>query len=309
LTNDPSPIHTIGEYAAELLFPDSEGVVLATFSKVAYLRHVSNEVIWLITEGTPLHRRAIQCAGSLPETSVDTPYTVKNKVLMLESGRSVDFNRTLRWKTPSISPEIALPIKELRKLLDVFIAICESLPTPTGLGIFIPEILALAQDRTISNKARGPDLTPAQKFAWPTLTHIARACLTHDIDGLFLHGEKWIGLGEGLTPSGDDFMGGLFFCIRTLQDLYKPLHPSFFSKLEMFLEESKFRTNLISYTLLKDHAHGHGSETLHAFIHALYTGQDLKTMSLLGSELIQIGHSTGWDILTGILTGMLFVFQ
>jgi hypothetical protein len=85
--------------------------------------------------------------------------------------------------------------------------------------------------------------------------------------------------------------------------------PSVFSKLVVFLEKSKSRTNNISYTLFKDLANGHASETHNKFIHKLFIGQDLETMNLLGSELIQIGHSTGWDILAGILTGMLLVLS
>jgi hypothetical protein len=302
------PILTIGDHAANILLPDSEGIVLATFSKVVYLRHASDEIIWLITEGMPMHRRAIQCAGSLPATSVDTPYIMKNKALVLESGSSLDFRSTKIWESPSISPDRALPMLDIKEHLNLFLSSIDDLPSPTGLGMFIPEILNLTQDHTLVHAAEGHELTISQRYAWPTINHITNACLTQDIDGIFEQGEDLIGLGDGLTPSGDDFMGGLLLCIRTLQDLYKPFHPSVLSKAEVFLEKLKSKTNLISYTMLKDHACGHASETLHGFMNALLTGQDLERTSLLGSALIQIGHSTGWDLLTGVLTGMLLIF-
>ena len=256
-----------------------------------------------------MHRRAIQCAGSLPVTSVDTPYIMKNKVLVLESGSSLDFRFAKIWETPSLSQDHALPILDIKGHLDLFLSSINDLPSATGLGIFIPTILTLSQDYKISHIAKDIELASAQKFAWPTLTHIARACLTQDIDGIFKQGEELIGLGEGLTPSGDDFMGGLLLCIRTLQDLYKLFHPSVLSKVEDFVEKLKTRTNLISYTMLKDHAYGFASETLHEFIQVLFTYQDRKYLRHLASDLIHIGHSTGWDLLTGLLTGMLLTFD
>jgi hypothetical protein len=309
LTNDPLSIHTIGEVAAESLVPNSEGVVLATFSNVAYLRHASDEVIWLVTEDAPMHRRALRCSGSLPEMSANTPYIVKNKVITLETGVAFNLSHAKKWKAISPSSDKVLPIKDFKARLELFLSFYKNFPTPTGLGIFIPKIFKSICDPMTIRTPKDMVITASQRFAWPKIDRIVSACFTHDFDEIFKHGEKMIGLGEGLTPSGDDFMGGLFFCIRTLQDLYSPFHPSVFSKLELFLEKSKSRTNLISYTLLKDHANGHASETLHGFIHALSTGQDLETMNKLGSDLIRIGHSTGWDILTGLLTGMLLVFH
>jgi hypothetical protein len=309
LTNDPLPIHMIGEVAAELLLPDSEGVVLATFSNVAYLRHASDEVIWLVTEDAPMHQRALRCSGSPPKMSAKTPYIVKNKVITLESGGVFDFGHAKKWKTTSPSSETVLPIKDFKACLELCLSFYKNFPTPTGLGIFIPKMFKSTWDQMTIRTPKDMVITASQRFAWPKIDRIVSACFAHDFDEIFEHGEKMIGLGEGLTPSGDDFMGGLFFCIRTLQDLYNPFHPSVFSKLDLFLDKSKSRTNLISYSLLKDHANGHASETLHGFIHALSTGQDLETMNKLGSDLIRIGHSTGWDILTGLLTGMLLVFH
>jgi hypothetical protein len=301
------PILNLGDFAANILLPDSEGSVLASFSKVTYLRHALDEVIWFVSEDAPMHRRAIQLPGSLPGFLVDTPYIVKNKVLMLESGYALDFNFAKKWKTPYLFPDHALPIKEIKEYLGQFLSACEGFPSPNGLGLFIPAILNLNQDQANNNTPDRLDLTASQRFAWPTIKHIARACLTRDIDGIFKHGEEMIGLGEGLTPSGDDFIGGLLFCIRKLQDLYKLYHPSVFSKLEEFLERLKSRTNLISYTMLKDHANGYASETLHTFIYELLSGHDRVHLRYLGSELIQIGHSTGWDILAGVMTGMLSI--
>jgi hypothetical protein len=123
--------------------------------------------------------------------------------------------------------ENASPIKEGRKHLDVFLPSCEDFPSPAGLGVFIQEILALSQDCMISHTANDPDLTPARKVAWPTLTHITRACLTNDIEGMLQNGEKLIGLCIGLTPSGDDFIGDCCFASKRFR-AYRGFSVSFF---------------------------------------------------------------------------------
>jgi hypothetical protein len=60
------------------------------------------------------------------------------------------------------------------------------------------------------------------------------------------------------------------------------------------------RTNRISHTLLRDYAVGQGPEPLHHYLHALMNGEPVATITRLASDVIRIGHSTGWDCLTGL---------
>jgi len=114
-----------------------------------------------------------------------------------------------------------------------------------------------------------------------------------------------VGLGEGLTPSGDDFIGGLLFCRKILQDSYPDILDLEFPKLPGFIESIQASTNTISHTFLKDHAEGHGFEPIHLFANAFLTGQPDDLLHKILVDLTHIGHSTGWDLLTGFLTGML----
>jgi hypothetical protein len=301
------PILALGDYAANLLFPDSEGSILASLSEAIYLKLAPDEVIWIVTEGAPLHRRTIQLTGPLPAIPADTSYIVKNKRLALESGGLLDFTSANEWKKPVLPLDHVLPIKDLKVHMNTFLSSCDDFPSPNGWGLFLPKILALARDHHKPCTSEDLKWTSSLKFTWNILGHVVNACLKYDINGIFVHGQELVGLGEGLTPSGDDFMGGLLFFIRTLQDVYKSFHPSLSTQLESFPEKLKFKTNLISYTILKDHAEGHATETLHAFINTLFTGQDPEVLDQLALELIQMGHSSGWDLLTGVITGMLLI--
>jgi hypothetical protein len=144
-------------------------------------------------------------------------------------------------------------------------------------------------------------------MALPSIRGIARACRGRDFPDLLGHAEALIGLGEGLTPSGDDFVGGLLFGLITMQTVHAPFRDFSLSRVHRFLERAQERTNLISRTFLRDHAAGHGSEVLHRLAGGLIAGQSGKTVGQLGLELVEIGHTTGWDLLTGLWTALLLV--
>ena len=114
-------------------------------------------------------------------------------------------------------------------------------------------------------------------------------------------------MGEGLTPSGDDFLGGLLFGLQLVRKAYPKTLGSPWN-YSTFIEQCKPRTNRISFTLLKDLADGHALEPLHKFASALFQGQSIDQMLPSAEELIHVGHSTGWDLLTGFMVGMTVVF-
>jgi hypothetical protein len=81
------------------------------------------------------------------------------------------------------------------------------------------------------------------------------------------------------------------------------------ANLHTFIEKLRPLTNTISFIILKDHAAGHGTHTLHAFVNSILRAQSPDAICATASALIQLGHSTGWDVLTGVLTGMLLTFR
>jgi hypothetical protein len=114
-------------------------------------------------------------------------------------------------------------------------------------------------------------------------------------------------MGEGLTPSGDDYIGGVLFGLAMLQEAGAPLAWCSPEILASFITASKARTNRISAALLGDHAAGHGSEALHRFAFAFLSGRSVQAAAMAANDLIRMGHSTGWDLLTGAWTAMALV--
>ena len=75
------------------------------------------------------------------------------------------------------------------------------------------------------------------------------------------------------------------------------------------LEPYRTRTHLISFTLLKDLASGYAIAPLHRILNRLLSGESLESIYPSVSQLTQVGHSTGWDWLAGLLTGLLITYR
>jgi len=296
-------IFRIGEAARDLLKSGSEGRILAGFSNAAYLASIYDELFWLVTENIPMHRRSIQIPGSFPRIPADSSFRVKGQHLFLGPDIDLDLSLASIWVTPRPNLDKLLPFEVIPDLLQTVSCLFDDFPTPTGFGCILLEITRIARGNPLP--AALPDCGLALKYAWPALNEIVLACITNDFPLILRTFEDLIGLGEGLTPSGDDFIGGLLFSSFTFQEIYTQCQGFTLSDVELFLDNSRNRTNLISYTIMKDLATGHTCDTLHRFINAILTDQPLESINHLGLELVRIGHSTGWDLLTGVWMGML----
>jgi len=111
-----------------------------------------------------------------------------------------------------------------------------------------------------------------------------------------------IGLGEGLTPAGDDFVGGLLFIAHHLRQAYALTWDT--QPIDDLLTWARPQTNIISYTMLRDHARGIGVELLHDLLFALLARDASDNVAECAARLACIGSSTGVEILNGALTGL-----
>jgi hypothetical protein len=273
------------------------------FSNAVYLNSIYDETSWLVTEKIPMHRRGIQIPGALPRVAANSSFSVRGEHLLLGTDIDLDMSQATIWESPSPNLDKILLFEELPGRLWDVSSLFDGYPSPKGFGLLLAEITKLELGSPLP--AEILDYVPALKHARLSLNEMLVTSIANDFPRILRISKDLIGLGEGLTPSGDDFIGGLLFSSFVLQEIYAQYQGFTPSDVESLLDYSRNRTNLISYSMLKDHATGHGSDTLHRFINAVLTDQDLESIYYLGLELIRIGHSTGWDSLTGVWTGML----
>lgn len=104
-----------------------------------------------------------------------------------------------------------------------------------------------------------------------------------------------IGLGPGLTPAGDDALGGAMIALRALGrgDMAERLASS-------VLPLARTQTSAISFAHLEAAANGEGAEALHDTLAALVTADGNAAVAAL-RRLDRLGHSSGWDALAGVV--------
>jgi hypothetical protein len=112
-----------------------------------------------------------------------------------------------------------------------------------------------------------------------------------------------IGLGAGLTPSGDDllvgFLAGLWCSVG--EDAERL---AFLAKLGEAVIALSTRTNDISRTYLLHAARGKVSSRLLALAEALSRGEESARLLAAAEAAMQTGHTSGMDAVTGLLAGM-----
>jgi hypothetical protein len=107
-----------------------------------------------------------------------------------------------------------------------------------------------------------------------------------------------VGLGPGLTPSGDDFLTG-FFSVLNIEG-----SPGYrFRNLcdDVVLQADKL-TNAISFSALKMAAGGRVRESIIALLRNMMYG-DSTCLHVSLSRVLAIGSTSGSDIASGILSG------
>jgi len=296
----------MGEAARGWLSQGQRGKVLAAVNHATYLLTEEGELVWLATTESPKHRRCIQWPAPLPRLTVGSTFTIRGHSIDLESGTNLDFRASHVWGTPALPVGDVIEIEQLPAILFAACELFLARETPVGYGTFIRPVLQIAKKQDPSTGIQPVNILAMT--AWPIVARIARACLSHDFAGVLKQADALIGLGEGLTPSGDDFLGGLFFARYLLSCSYPHLFYLEFSNLSKCLDTYLPRTNLISFVLLKDNAVGHALDPLNRFGIALLTNQPVENASSAASDLITVGHSTGWSLLAGFLVGMLLAF-
>jgi Protein of unknown function (DUF2877) len=98
-----------------------------------------------------------------------------------------------------------------------------------------------------------------------------------------------IGLGPGLTPSGDDFLMGALAALDALEQT------NMHAVLACAVVAAAGRTSPLSASLLRTAAAGHVGENLHTMVAAIVTGDAHGAIAAAA----RIGHTSGWDALAG----------
>jgi hypothetical protein len=284
-------VHSLGAMAADSLKSQHQGTLVAVFQRSFYLQ-MQNGALICFGFGQlglgPLHALC-EAPGNL---SWQQRGLVRGQDWQqTDQGLSMSGDYSFVWRNAIVWHPAPAPadISGLPLGLNILCQIIENHSRPDGFGILIPYFI--------------------QGFPLPQVT--ADPVLQHAIPAIealtdWLHNtaqseptaaQRLIGLGYGLTPSGDDFIGGLLIALRALGATGRA------NRLAgWLLPVARAGTGAISFAHLQCAAAGTGSAILHDMLAALCLAERTEIAGCL-SAIRRIGHSSGWDMLAGIVCG------
>ncbi len=287
----------VGATARRLLeTPGCSGHVLAVVSNAVYLASAGGDIFWVALDGVPLHSRGVTASIPLRTLGNGMPFAARDGRLTIGEAVEVDMADAPTWTPPRVSPEGAAPLSEVRRrLAHVLRALAPEQQSPISAVV---SLLARPED------ADEMSLLFARE-ASASVERMASACLEGDVPRAVAAGEGLLGLGPGLTPAGDDFIGGMLFGMRALQSAYPERYARDDQPIRVLLERAKAQTNRISHTILSDLAMGEGPEPLHDLTCCLLSEGRCDRLMLHIQHVWEMGHSSGRALLAGTLTGLL----
>jgi hypothetical protein len=154
-----------------------------------------------------------------------------------------------------------------------------------------PLLIALAHG------SRGLSATSAATYA--ALAPLCAAPQAFTVSTLLTLVQALVGLGEGLTPSGDDFLVGLLAVLHVTGFLPCSADSSVH---EQFYQCVRLGTTQLSGEFLRCAFAGHFAEPLAMLVRALWA-PDTDAWPAHAATLAAVGHSSGVDAMVGIALG------
>ena len=283
----PIAIDKMGPLAAQLLSERGSGEIGAVFEHSFY---VSLRGAWICLLPSrfgngPLN--VLYGTGQHPKAPVrfGDAVSVANKTLRVGTSVTFSFAAAKFWSPPSAgawdSTSLARGLAELG-------AVLRTHPFPQE------SFAACCLARSEASARSGPATSAAVRPMRQLLDMLARSISAGNAGDLDIEPVlPLIGLGGGLTPSGDDALGGAMIALHCMGCDW--LCDAFWSQLQ---SKAATATGHISYAHLEAAAKGYGHEALHGTLNALLAGRvgDLRT-NLVGIDAV--GHTSGWDALAG----------
>jgi Protein of unknown function (DUF2877) len=279
---------TIGPLAAKALENRGCGKIKALFRNSGYLE-LGGRLICFGGLDLALGPFAVKCAADVQklfshyDVEVGTPVSCCQS-LQIGSVVSISFRSARTWEPARSSSEH----KSLRKRSWIrgLKALCGALPGAIPMDGLAPLLCFPVADTLCMKAARTPiayleELISSTRIGATSVDSSRIAPL--------------LGLGPGLTPSGDDYLIGVLVTLRLTgherlaQRLWKAIAP--------LLGEY---TNQISAAYLSAAAEGYASRPLHVVLNDVLSGGS-PALGARVTELYSIGHTSGWDGLAGAL--------
>ena len=219
------------------------------------------------------------------------------------AGLSLELGRAWSWSPRLRSGTIDPLDAGIRRRTALAADIVAARATMVGFG----ECVALLHVKTARTAVAASTitLTPREMPSWASAAAIGLrsietlrdALAAHDLPTALSAADALVGLGDGLTPSGDDLLVGLTAALRAVG------HPAAAPLATHAAARAVGRTTDVARVALEHAARGEYAERLHDVLEAVARGDDSAVGLQIGRALAW-GASSGADTMLGVLIGL-----
>ncbi len=289
--------HQIGTRACATIFdPDRMWSVLASVSGAIYIESDAGEILWLATSPSALHPRAIL----LPSMPAELP-PIGTECCLEDDSLHVGVNLVIKlcdaelW-SPKLLVQHGVSVSETAQRIVTALYQAALRSTPRG-----PLANAMFSHAPTHSGASGRSVEKRLVArAYRTIKSLCRISVGLDLQERLKDAIGLVGLGLGLTPSGDDLLGAFLYTIHVLDLTHREIVGLDREVIDAWLCQARALTNKISFAILADHAHGDAAAPLHEFLYAALDGHSLEYLVRAAGRVSIIGQSSGWDMLAGV---------
>lgn len=293
------------------------GSVSGIFDHSVSLEAGDRFLIHIGMDGTPLTPRTMTLPGQ-EFSAVLQPHLRKGDqvfgedgcIFLPDSGICLCVRNSPRFEAKLDWPADPLPPGEIRRnLIKIMLEIERTkkggaLRSPLG-GYFLARVAGLKDSRPKAENPR-PSAEGAEgifvsmkKSLWAKMDSLLEAMTGQKGNHLRDIVRSIIGLGPGLTPSGDDFLAG-FTSVGVARGFREDKIGSRAQTLaRILLKEAEGRTTSVSQAMFEDASRGEMSEPALLFVSSLLREKDPRKSEAYALEIASIGAFSGEDFLNG----------
>lgn len=267
----------------------SQGIFLLVDEDVFFLSFGSYRGPLTVTLGRVVEKFQMLQIGSIIVCQ-------SGKLFFPEIKMSILWDSSKVWHPPLAATSVAPPEQRLLSLQRLASGILQNKQGEQGFTPFL-DILV---------NGKGTEyLTEELRFVWQYIPAIQRALSEKKVEDIVSCLLPLMGLGRGLTPSGDDLIAGILLALnrypmQICPDLPRQdLNP-------VLIQNARKKTTRLSANIIEQAANGLADERLLKALDGIMTGENTVETSV--HEICHLGHSSGADTLTGITLALIVNF-
>ncbi len=281
---------SVGKRAAEIIPVAEKRTVIGVTSQGVFL--LANGDVFFISFGSYRGPLTISLGQTIEEFQ-RLPIGAEAK---FQSGELIFPNTKTRilwdvskiWNPPPAATFIAPPKQRRTTLQELAAGVLQNKQGEQGFTPFLEILL---------NGREAEQLSDELKSIWHYIPTIQKALAKKKIAEIVSSLLPLMGLGRGLTPSGDDLIAGILLTLNRYPKHVCPALPRQELNLAL-IQNARQKTTRLSTNIIEQAAGGIADERLLKALDCIMTGKSTIQTSVY--EICHLGHSSGVDTLTGI---------